>query len=1087
MKLDFDFDLSREQLTVVVLVLGLVVSAVAISPGMVFGPPDGPSDAKSGVTYRSEPADPAATGPPGDFEQSELMAVPDGYTQTRTEAAREPPEVQASAGAQTMQVSVVEDDGEVALKLADDRVHDGRWVSMPASWFEAELGQVPEVAYVAHESGDEYKTRLHARGRQVAFYVEEFSTNTVTFSGEVSITGNFSDGGSAQYELSDYDSASDPLLNLIGLTNTEWDNVSAASVGNGGTVSLDPAGNMDPSGPNGSPTVTFTGVETSSSGSYTTYGTHGFDTTTNVGGNLAPTGESLTITGHVPSVSAYDGQTQTGTASHAFTNPTDYVDQAAVDLQFTDSSRFGGIDIVVYIGGSQVASASPSVSEAGTYTVNVDQSTNGQDVTIETTNNDYEYTADRWTLDGQGPQGVSVSAGGTTYNPGNLADGETVSYSPSLSIGSNGVSLSKDGGGPVDYDLSWTENAQTNDPAIDVDGDGTTEASYSGKLANGETVSRNLSSLTVADNTGEVSLTGGAVDMDVSILERTQTTDTSIDLNSKTLTHSGPLGEGETVSMTYNQSVLQEGTNQLNVSVGDGTLSSDAPTPMVDVNLTHDAVDQHSVEYGGGQWTESYNVTETYASSRQSASLTVPFQSNVYAIQNVEAQTNGTGWSSLESANYNLSDTTLTVDLNGVYGGEIPEGTTMDVRTTGTTVDPIAGTIQVTDPSTPDHPLNSTVELVDWGPDSALDISGTPLGDRVHYVSDASYDSPDAFSDFEGDGTHVLELPNASADNSLMVKTLPLRIEPRQGDAHVSVPDGRVNRSEPVYRVTPGDTVGDAYDVTFTNATDGEDYILWSETNEIVVDSGTASSPLTLSDDSDNVATMQFRLDDGTAGGSTDSGSGDGGGGVPAPMPTTGGDTNFVPLIGVALVAGLVLVASRNDGAVAETGASAGERIEGVLGGIPIAGPAIGKGLGGLVESGAGLLEAVVGNQTVALSIVSALLIGAVQGGIIEVPQSSLTLIVVAGVGIYSLVGLRELGEFTVERWMALLAMTTIVAVQSLSSESLLTAIVNSDVWPILAISVVVLAYRGVQGLQSPDTVTEVVLDTEQQDGGDGQ
>lgn len=1022
MKRDLDFDLSSEQLKVLVLAVGLVVSAVAISPGMVFGPTDAPDEAKSGVTYTSEPADTTVRGPPGSYESASLMSVPDGYTETSTPDASEPPEVRASAGAQTMQVTVTESDGEVALQLEDDRVHDGRWVSIPSQWFEAELGKVPEVAYVAHSSGDEYQTRLYTRGGDVAFYVEEFSTNTVTFSGEVSITGNFSDGGSAQYGLSDYDSASDPVVNLTGTVSTENETeTGTAKPGDSSAVAFSGTGISGPE--SGNPRVSV-----SLPSGYNEFDS--LDTNRRLWGDEGGT----------------DLKTEIGFESpnQSFSHIT--VGQAGGTL---DAGSSGSVDVYVVTGetpdntygeGTLVKSGWQP-SESGEATVDFGQTfdTDGGPVTVEFISSG--YATDNVAL-GQGDGSASsMLYSNNVYDGSNYYMDATLSHGPvdglSVSTGSDSASL--------------------------------------GSLQPGESASTGVAASPSTDALDWTASAGsGKFDWTVEYTEETGTSDASVELNSTTKTVSGTLNESETAQVTFNQSVLQEGTNQLNVSVGDGTLSSDAPTPMVGVELTHDAVDQQSVDYGGGQWTESYNVSETYASSRASAELTVPFQSNVYAIQNIEASVNGSSWSSVSTANYNLSDTTLTVDLTGVYGGEIPEGTEMRVRTTGTSVDPIAGTIQVTNPTAPGQPLNSTVEIVDWGPDSALDISGTPRGDRVHYVSEASW-TPDEYSDFEGDGTHVLHLPNGSADNTITVRTLPLRIAPKQGDAHVSVPDGRVNRSEPVYRVTPGDTVGDAYDVTFTNATDGEDYILWSETNEIVVDSGTASSPLTLSDDEDNVAILQFMLDDGTSGSSSDSGSDSGGG--PAPMPTTGGDTNFVPLIGVAIAGGLVIVASRNDGAVRESGANAAQSIEGTLGRVPIAGPALGKGLGGLVESVAGLLEAVVGNQTIALSIVTALLIGAVQGGIIEVPQSNLTIIIVGGVAIYTAVALRDLGEFTFQRWAAVLAATTVVAVQSLSSASLLTAIVESDVWPVLALSLVYLAYRGVQGLQQPDNPTNVVVE----------
>jgi len=829
--------------------------------------------------------------------------------------------------------------------------------------------------------------------------------------------------------------APDPVVNLTGVTSTEWDNESASGLDPNGAQSVNIGGNIAPTGPGGGDALlTVTATQ-----------------------NTATQYESWSGSSRL----AGEGNPGLIDSEIAVDNPPDIVSALSMpDLSVTNSVTVT-VDVYIveetpdntYGEGTQVAS-SVDLTSGGELIDIQDYATSSDVVTVEFITQSSGGSQNKVKI------GFDESASGNYWNY--ILGGDTSNtYGPDNAY----PNIRLLGKAPGD---------------VDVSADGST---YDvGTFTSSGSESIRLPVSTSATQLDFSATGGGSLNTTLELRERTQTTDPGAELNGATLSHSGLLAEGKTVSLTYNQTVLQEGTNQLNISVGDGTLSSDAPTPTVGVNLTHDAVDEQSVDYGGGQWTETYNVSETYASSRASAELTIPFQTNVYQIQTIEAQVNDSGWSSVNTGDYNLSETTLTVDLAGVYGGTIPEGTKMQVRTTGNTVDPIAGTVTVTNPTGPGEPLNSTVEIVDWGPDSALDISGTPRGDRVHYLADATWHA-DEYSDFEGDGTHILKMPNASADNSFTVRTLPLRIAPKSGDAHVNVPDGRVNRTEPVYRVTPGDTVGDAYDVTFTNATDGEDYVLWSETNEIVVDSGTASSPLTLSDDEDNVAIMQFMLDDGTTGSST--GSSSDGSGVPAPMPTTGGDTNFLPLIGLAIAGGLVVVASRNDGAVAETGANAANSIEGALGRVPIAGPALGKGLGGLVESTAGLLEAVVGNQTVALGIVGAMLVGAVQGGIIEVPQSGLTLIVVAGIGIYSLVALRELGEFTTARWAAILAATTVVTLQTVSEASLLTAIVESQVWPILALALVYLAWQGVQGLNTPDSVTNVQLETEPSDGGD--
>ncbi|TKX39770.1 hypothetical protein EXE41_18705, partial [Halorubrum sp. SD690R] len=149
------------------------------------------------------------------------------------------------------------------------------------------------------------------------------------------------------------------------------------------------------------------------------------------------------------------------------------------------------------------------------------------------------------------------------------------------------------------------------------------------------------------------------------------------------------------------------------------------------------------------------------------------------------------------------------------------------------------------------------------------------------------------------------------------LRTLPLAFDVETGAIDVDIPDGRLNEGEPVYRVSSGGSTGDSYHVTFTEATDGQPYVLWSETREIVLDEGMASSPLTLStEDSEETQVIQFREDDGTVT-SSDGGVGDAIPG-PAPMVTTSspfsGLGGFLPgpsvfLIGLVGLVGLTFVA----------------------------------------------------------------------------------------------------------------------------------------------------------------------------------
>jgi hypothetical protein len=963
--------LSKEQLTVVVLAVVLAVSAAAITPGMVFDTSD-PAPAKSGTVYYTSD-DPAATTTGGEYTASEMREVPGDYASSERADTPPPPNVSSSAGAQTMRVTVTEQDGEVALELADGRVHDGRWVSIPSEWFQEELGRVPSVAYINHESGREYHSQTHVQNGDVAFYVDSFSTNTVSFSGRVEVTGDFTDGSKVEYGINDLDDASDVTVNLTGVTITENESILDESLSDGDSVSVDVAG-MEAT----NVAVTATGGSKESV-------------------KTQDSGDLLTDNDPLASFESVDVTIE---------NPEG---ESATEMPFT-----------VSINGTKVHEENIYLESGSTTTETINGSWEAVDnVTAEYDDSTVNVLEVRSYTEGS--EGVDVTVDGNTHEFGNLTAGESETWNTSLE--------------PGKYSFEWAA-------------------------------------------------TGGIIDSAINYTESTKTVDPSIELNKESVSHTGTLSDSETVSKTIDQSVLKEGTNNLNISVGDGTLSSDAPTPTVAINVTHDSTDKQSVTYDGGQWAESYNVSDTYASSRSEANLSVPFQSDVYAIQSLEAQVNTSGWTPVVASNYTLENTTLSVDLNAVYGSDIPAGTTMHVRTTGVAVEAINGSITVTSVTPPGETLNSSVTLDTWNASSKLDVSSTQKGDRVHYITSESWNNEDAYSRYQSTGTQRLHLDAATGGDTFSVHTLPVTIRPEAGDVNIRVPDDRVNRTQPVYKATPGQSTSDAYDITFLNATDGETYVLWSETHGIVLDEGTASSPLTLTDDEDNTELNQFQIDTGTSSSSGSGGSSGAGGSGIVGVPTTGGDTNFIPLIGVAVLGALVLVAARNDGAVADAGQDAASGIESRLSQVPVVGPVVGKTMGGIVEGVTQLAEGVAGNQTVAISIITALIIGSVQGGIIEVPQSSLTLIVVAGIGIYSLVALREFGEFTSARWAGILAATTIVTLQTMSEQSFLTAIVESRVWPILALAVVYLAYQAVQGFQQPDNPTNVVVDARTGEGG---
>jgi len=154
---------------------------------------------------------------------SEMNSVPDSHikqlsNERETETPPEPTDVRASTGSQTMQIETTTVDGEPALVLGDDQTHDGRWVSVSTTWLEEVHGEVPATVTIEHESGDSYTQEVRVEEDSAAFYVRGFSTNTVTFSGEVQITGDPADNGSQySYDIADLDSTSNVTVNMTGV------------------------------------------------------------------------------------------------------------------------------------------------------------------------------------------------------------------------------------------------------------------------------------------------------------------------------------------------------------------------------------------------------------------------------------------------------------------------------------------------------------------------------------------------------------------------------------------------------------------------------------------------------------------------------------------------------------------------------------------------------------------------------------------------------------------------------------------------------------------------------------------------------
>ncbi|SMO93498.1 hypothetical protein SAMN06264867_1301, partial [Halorubrum cibi] len=330
----------------------------------------------------------------------------------------------------------------------------------------------------------------------------------------------------------------------------------------------------------------------------------------------------------------------------------------------------------------------------------------------------------------------------------------------------------------------------------------------------------------------------------------------------------------------------------VDIALNDSSLIAGSPIPKVDVSLSHDIRESRTVSYSAEAFSERYSVSKSWTENTSNATLTIPWASDsVIAVRDVSVgytDESGTTPSPRPTPDYELRNGSVVVDLGDVEGGW-----TTTVTANGSKVQVDGAEMTVLEPTDQGEDLNSRIRLSNPADDVYLRVGETAQGGQLHYLANTSWDSSEA-TQFTGRGVNEMRIPNAPDNGETTIRTLPLAFDVGTGAIDVDVPDGRLSETEPVYRVSPGQRTGDDYDVTHLNATDGQPYVLWDETDEIVLDQGMASDSLTLStEDTEGTRVIQFREDDGTAGGSGGGGSsGFVGGGGGGPMVTSSSPFN---------------------------------------------------------------------------------------------------------------------------------------------------------------------------------------------------
>lgn len=350
-----------------------------------------------------------------------------------------------------------------------------------------------------------------------------------------------------------------------------------------------------------------------------------------------------------------------------------------------------------------------------------------------------------------------------------------------------------------------------------------------------------------------VSATYGKVQTKLNVTERSKTSDPALILNGNKTGYTGTLNDSETVTLSANSSDLQEGTNYVNASVGDGTLSSDAPAPVFDFTYEHDAKSTYKVDYSAEKLTVRYEVGKNYSSDQSDVTMKVPFEKNVLEMRDVEKQTNGNGWTSVSASNYRIDSGTLYVDVGDVKSGDVVE-----VRANGSRVRTYNMTIEVVEPTAPGDELDSKIKIKSIGSDASMTVSASGTTEFVRYTSKESWSNPKAKIRVGSDGKQTLYLPNAGAGSTFRLNDHSTKVKVETNEVELRFEDSGV---EPKIRVMPGPHEGDPVTFVYTQTTSGETYVLYSLTHEIQRDSDEASSPAYLKDD-DSLETLEIFEDD---------------------------------------------------------------------------------------------------------------------------------------------------------------------------------------------------------------------------------
>lgn len=130
--------------------------------------------------------------------------------------------------------------------------------------------------------------------------------------------------------------------------------------------------------------------------------------------------------------------------------------------------------------------------------------------------------------------------------------------------------------------LTWDETIHIEYASIDLASDGSYEISHVRTITPGSSATCDASEIGLSTASPNVATNNNSeVRVEVQYREVTQTEKPTVKMKGQQTRELGKLTDDETVQVNTDPSWINSGTNRINVSLRDGTLSADAPSPRL--------------------------------------------------------------------------------------------------------------------------------------------------------------------------------------------------------------------------------------------------------------------------------------------------------------------------------------------------------------------------------------------------------------------------------------------------------------------------------------------------------------------------